>query len=129
MNLLNTLAGIAGQTLKGPSMDAMNTHGPTLYAGIRELARQMGYARAWRHVADLHPATGPVYEWLVCTDMLMTILGDEPTAWDFREHGADLVEQGDLAVAVFGPALVDGHEARPALDQIVRALKAIRGAK
>lgn len=125
MELLNALAGIAGQKLRGPSNDTIRNYGPTLFAGIKELARQMGYARAWSKVSH-DPATEPVYEWLLTADMMMTVMGDAPELWDYRENWADLVELSQLAVRVFGPALSEGHEARPAFDLIAGTLKTIR---
>lgn len=128
MNLLNTLAGIAGQKLKGPEVQTVQMYAPALYGSIRTLARDMGYARAWSKVAH-DSATLPVYEWLLTADMMMQVMGDTPTLWDYREHWDDLVELSDLAVAVFGPALPEGHESRHAFDLIVWGLKAIRGVK
>lgn len=125
MELLNALAGIAGQTRKVTSDDTIRNYGPPLFAGIKELARQMGYARAWSKVTH-DAATELVYEWLLTADMMMMVMGDAPELWDYRENWSDLVELSQLAVRVFGPALSEGHEARFALDAITNTLKTIR---
>ena len=125
MELLNALAGIAGQTRKVTSDDTIRNYGPTLFAGIKELARQMGYARAWSKVTH-DAATEPVYEWLLTADVMMKVMGDAPELWDYRENWADLVELSQLAVRVFGPALTEGHEARFAFCLIDETLKIIR---
>lgn len=105
-----------------PMQHDIETIGPRLLDGIKDLARELGYSRAWGLVRN-DTAAAPVYDWLLSAEVLVDVLGEDPRFQHYRAHWHELVSMSHTARRIFTPALDRGHEARPALDIITEALR------